>query len=205
MTNSLRRGARAFAAGLCLLAPCARRARAQDPGPVRNETAVAAENPETIVGNWPPRSRALARFLLLKYGKPDIYDRDLLLWDEDGPWEEIRVLRAAPAGVPGGNPGEILKQTIFYEVPAAKLDALRRFDGHLEYDPETGLLSSFAEDERLNDLALNLAHDVVAGRRTPDEARAFYLRTRKLAESGKSSPYLDGLLFRPWAPWLTRQ
>lgn len=202
MTNSLRRGARAIAAGLMLVVPCAHRARAQDPGPVRNETAVAAENPEAIVGNWPPRSRALARLLLLKYGRPEIYDGDLLLWDEDGPWEEIEIRPTAPAGVPGGNPGEVLKQTIFYEVPAGKLDALQRFDPRLEYDPETGLLTSFAENERLNDLALNLADEIVAGKRTPDDARSFYLRTARLAESGKSSPYMEGLLFRPRAPWL---
>lgn len=47
-------------------------------------------------------------------------------------------------------------------------------------------------------VALNLAHDVITGKRTPADARAFYAKTAMAFKAGdKSSPYVQGLIFQP--------
>jgi hypothetical protein len=81
------------------------------------------------------------------------------------------------------------------KVPETKRAALRRFDARVAFDPETGELSAQSESERFNYLALNLADEIVNGKRTADQAKDFYLKTSRLAASGKSSPYMDGFLF----------
>ena len=40
-----------------------------------------------------------------------------------------------------------------------------------------------------------LAEEIVSGKRGVEDAREFYRKTEELAQSGKSSRYLDGLLF----------
>jgi len=56
-------------------------------------------------------------------------------------------------------------------------------------------LAARSNSEELNRLCLNLADDIARGRRTPAEARRFYRRTLSLALSGKSSPYMERLVF----------
>jgi hypothetical protein len=57
-----------------------------------------------------------------------------------------------------------------------------------------------SHSEALNRLSLNLADDVAAGRRSPQDADRFFLRTVRLRAAGKSSPYLDQLLFEAAVP-----
>jgi hypothetical protein len=44
---------------------------------------------------------------------------------------------------------------------------------------------------------MNLAYEVVRGTRDPAAARLFYDRINQLSQTGKSSPYTQGLLFDP--------
>ncbi|MDE2291140.1 MAG: hypothetical protein KGL53_03565 [Elusimicrobia bacterium] len=162
---------------------------------MRNETPAAAKNPETLIQNWPERSRLAARALLEKYGRPDIFDENRLAWEGNRPWDETVVRRAAPADVPALTSRDVLEQSISYRVPPGKAAALKSFDGRLVVDRENAVLTSYSASEGLNYLALNLADEIVEGKRSPEEARAFYRRTAELAEAGKSSPYMNGFLF----------
>ncbi len=80
-------------------------------------------------------------------------------------------------------------------MPPAKIAALERFDGRLAYDQETGILSSYSENEKLNFLALNLAAEIVDNTRDADQAREFYRKTVELSATGKTSAYMEGFLF----------
>jgi hypothetical protein len=183
-------GALAFAAGFLLVAALG--ARALEPAapdaPVRNETDQSVRTAETIIRDWPERPRLAARALIEKYGAPDIAGDDSLSWVGNRPWDDTVVRRTAPAG-------ESLQQSIHYPVSLPKLAALRGLGGRIEYDSSSGELSSYSDSEALNFLALNLADEVVAGKRSPEQARESYGRTRELAEAGKSSPYTSGFLF----------
>jgi hypothetical protein len=193
MPNDNGRGVRTYAAGLGLLALGALRAVAIEPGPlepqVMNETWDAVQTPETVIRVWPERSRSTARALIEKYGEPSAFDDNSLIWYYVGPWQETVVHRETPKGA------DIVEQSIFYEVPEKKIPDLKRFQSGLDFDTTNKRLSSRAKSENLNFLALNLANEIVAGKRNAGQARDFYRKTLTLSQSGKSSPYLDGFLF----------
>jgi hypothetical protein len=197
MSNIPGRGV--VAAGLIVFALGALRARSEQPGPleppIRNETSAAVQTPERVIRNWPALPMREARVLIDKYGEPDRFDDDSLVWENNGPWQETIVYRKARPTFTDGREEDILEQSISYDVPQDKLAALERFDDRLEVDRPIGELSSRSGNENENYLALNLADEIVGGKRTPSQARDFYRRTLKLAASGKSSPYLQGFLF----------
>lgn len=187
------RGALALGA-VSLLLVAALGVRALEPSapdaPVRNETDAAVLTPEIAIRNWPERPRLAARAMLEKYGKPDTFDQEAMVWAGNRPWDETVVRRAA-------SNDECIQQSIHYPVSLAKLAEVHKLEGRIGYDSSRGELWSAADTEGLNFLALNLADEVVSGKRTADQARAFYRRTRELTENGKSSPYTQALLFRP--------
>ena len=59
-----------------------------------------------------------------------------------------------------------------------------------------GELAARCDKEELNDLALNLAHDLVTGKITVEEARRTYTQTAAGFLLGKSDPYTEGLQFQ---------
>ena len=155
----------------------------------------AAKTPETAIQDWPEHSRAAALALIEKYGAPRRFDEESLAWFDNGPWVRTVVYRTAPRSFIDWLGKNVVEQSIDYSVPERRIPDLKHFDGRLKVDPSTGALSSRAETEELNFLAVNLAGEIVAGKRTATEARGFYRKTVRLSESGKSSEYMQGIIF----------
>lgn len=142
--------------------------------------------------DWGSRPRAMVRLMMERYGPPDALAPDAVTWRDRAPWKRI-VVRARPrAG--------FLEQTVGYSVPISRLAPLLEFGHGVRVGLDVDELSVAGDDESLNRLALNLAHEVVAGRRGPEDARDFYDKTVKLSRAGKGSAYLTNLLFKPYAP-----
>jgi hypothetical protein len=152
-------------------------------------------SPEAVIQSWPGRSRDEARVMIAKYGEPTGYDGRSLVWYKNGPWRKTVVYRRAPGSFLGYRVKDVLEQSIAYVVPQGKIAALKHFDDRLRFDQANGQLSSRSASESLNYLALNLAHEIVTEKRSAEEARSAYQKTTKLAESGKSSEYMERLLF----------
>lgn len=188
MMESISRKGRASGLALLALILCAAAAPS-------NEPAGPGDTPESIIMRWPPRTRSTARVLLEKYGGPDQFDRDTLVWFNNGAWKRTivhrKVVRRDPAGMNKG----FLEQTIGYLVPNDKVADLKRFSPSIDVSQTAGELTFASESEAKNRLALNLADEIVTGKRSVADARAFLLKTSRLSASGKSSPYLDALLF----------
>ncbi len=92
---------------------------------------------------------------------------------------------------------DYLAQTVKHKVPADKLDELFDYDGSVWFHRTRGELTAQCDVEEMNLLALNLAHDIVMGKRTVADARAFYGKTAMAFKGGdKSSPYTKGLMFQ---------
>lgn len=201
MMNTVSRKDRAAGLGLLALLVCATaidktklRAQAAAPAP-QTPIAMPVETPESIVMRWPPRTRNAAGLLLEKYGTPDQFDRNTLVWFNNGDWKKTVVRRAVSRRDPTGRSKDYLEQTVGYLVPADKIADLKRFSPMIEVSTTAGELTFASESESRNRLALNLAEEIVAGKRGVADARAFMLKTTRLAASGKSSPYLDSILF----------
>ena len=187
------------AVGLFALFACARAQSRlpQMPETARLEPEKEAVSPalESILANWPSSARRTAGLMLAKYGQPTRVADDELSWLHAGPWEKTVVYRD---GRPhGANPvdQDHLKQTVGYRVPDDKIEPLLKFDPRVEADLRTNELAARSDNERINFLLLNLTDDIVTEKRGAEEAREFYVKTLQLSAAGKSSPYLEGLLF----------
>lgn len=139
--------------------------------------------------SWKPGPRAALTLVMDRYGPPDALGTEKATWYERGPWKRITIH--------GREALDFLEQTVGYVVPAEATRALSDFDHGLRFDRFNQELSATSNTEALNHLALNLAAELCAAKRTAPEASDLYLRTARLAAAGKSSPYTEGLLFEP--------
>ena len=157
--------------------------------------AAAPATPQSIIRSWPEAERTAAGAMIEKYGKPSQFDHRALVWFNNGRWKRTIVYRN---GLHRGGPARgkvFLEQSIGYIIPNDKLAELKRFDRRLDVSPTAGELTFTSDSEATNLLALNLADEIVVGKRSVADARAYFAKTSRLAASGKSSPYLDGLRF----------
>lgn len=148
------------------------------------------EQARRVISVWPVVAQRTAEAVLEKYGAPDLSVSDRLVWYDNGSWKITTVYRDPGAHI------DVLEQTIGYSVPQEKVGALAKLDFALRLSRDNRSLSAVSEAEETNILALNLADEVVRGKRSPEDARAFYLKTVVQWNAGKSSPYMKDLLFR---------
>ncbi len=161
------------------------------------EIALSGETPESIILLWPAYSYRLARRMIALYGPPVDSTEDRVVWRNNGPWKRTVVYRNPPSdGLFRKSRGR-LEQSVAYEFPKGVAAALAAFDRTIEADEKEGRLTARTDDESSNILALNLADEVVRGKRTAKDAAEFRAKTARLRDSGKSSPYLERLLFVP--------
>jgi len=151
---------------------------------------------DAAIERWPELPQKSAQKLLEKYGPPDEVSASMLLWHNKGPFRRIVVFREEiPHEFPRPH-SDLIYHEVDYRVPLDRFDDLARFDGSLKPDRTAGRLGVRGESEEMNLLSLNLANDVIRGKRSVESARKFLARTDALAQAGKSSPYMESLLFR---------
>ena len=150
---------------------------------------------QTAIEGWPAGSRRLLGAMIEKYGIPQRLNVVEAVWYDNGPWRKTVVHRDSASRFWGIKDKDYLEQFIRYQVPADKAGSLKLFGKRLEIEGAVGELSSRSASEGMNYMALNLAHEIVTGARSVEDARDFYLKTEELSRAGKSSPYLEGFLF----------
>ncbi|MCX5797605.1 MAG: hypothetical protein NTY77_19110 [Elusimicrobia bacterium] len=170
------------AAGALLLALAVYGARLWVQGARRDAGARALAQ----TAGWPEGPSLAARLMVEEYGPPQWASAGRLEWFVVPPWKRI-VVRSSPAG--------FLEHAVSYSIPRDRLPALLSFGRGLRFDPEQGELAASGDSEEHNLLCLNLASDIARGKMTADQARRFYDDTLRKSYAGKSSPYLERLLF----------
>jgi hypothetical protein len=186
-----------FGLSLAGVAACApRSAETVSPGQVTTARAASRTMSEILV-SWPEKQRETANALIVKYGQPTVKGDGLIAWFNSGPFVQTILMRdGQPHNFPMPHV-DYLTQTIKHTVPADKLDELYQYDGSVWFHRTRGELSAQCDVEAMNFLALNLAHDILTGKRSVSDARAFYARTAMAFKQGdRSSPYVTGLIFR---------
>lgn len=158
---------------------------------------VSVSSAETMLAAWPEKQRESARMLIAKYGQPNVSGDRMLVWYNKGAYKKIALSRDEQMhNFPMPHP-DYLASTVMHSVPAGKLDELARYDGSVWFHRTRGELTAQCDKEEMNNLALNLAHEIAMGRRTVDDARAFYAKTAMAFMNGdKSSPYVTGIMFQ---------
>jgi hypothetical protein len=172
----------AWAAAAC--APLSPRVTRREPGPV-----VASDRG---LSDW---ANISSNKMVEKYGPPDRVETQRLVWDRHGPWKRISVWDGL-GFLDGEHVSANVEGAISYPVPAGKRADLASFSRGLTISADGAELSARSTGEERNFLMLNIADEIVTGHLSPEEGRETYLRTLQLAESGKSSPSMERLLFQ---------
>jgi hypothetical protein len=134
--------------------------------PVRGATGY-----EKIIKAWPERPREVAGLMVAEYGEPDEASESRLIWRGNGIWKETIVHRDEVVHDYPKPHTDVLEQVIDYKVPVDMVDDLLEFDGSLTVRRTAGTLSAHCDDEALNILALNLAHEIIGGDKKVEAAR----------------------------------
>ena len=148
-----------------------------------------------ILQAWPEEHRDVAQTIVDKYGEPDEMTPSMLIWYENGPWQATVVTRNASDHTFPMPHTDLVEQFVSYQVPPEKCDELAAFDGSVMVRRTEGLMSARCHDEPANFLALNLAHDIIAGDKDVQQARETYVQALKDFRAGKPTPYMDRLHF----------
>ena len=152
---------------------------------------------ERLISKWPELSKKAAMEMMQKYGIPDEATPTRLRWNDNGPWKWTEVSgTVVDHHFPMPHP-DLLEQAIDYKVPPEMFDELAMYDGSVIAERTKGQLSARCDKEPANFLALNLAHEIVTGKRNVEEARAEYARQIQAVMNNQPAPLTEKLMFSP--------
>lgn len=160
-------------------------------------TTVDQQTLDKATQGWDQKHLEQVRKMSEKYGMPSDAGPNLVMWKDAGPFAHITISREAVMhNFPMPHP-DFLKHTIRYRIPADKVSDLIASDGSLQVDRTGGLLSAKCDTEAHTVLGLNLAHDILTGEKTVQEAREAHAQIAMAEKQGRSHPYLEKLQFEP--------
>ena len=155
---------------------------------------------KTILNNWPKESNEAAQLVIDAYGEPDEACESTMTWHKAGLWKRIIAYKDFDAHDFPAPHIDCVESFIDYKVPENKVSDLNVFDGSVVVNRTRGEISARCHDVQANSLALNLAHDVMNGKKTAQEARAYYAHEFLGYRKKEPTPYMDKLQFKPGKP-----
>lgn len=144
---------------------------------------------------WPEASQKAVKEITDKYGKADVMADEVFMWMDKGPWKFILINKKESKHSFPVEHTDMMMQSISHRVPTDKYDDLAKFDGSVTVDRTQGLLSARCDVEANNFLALNLAHDIITGKKTVAVARKAFADIVKLKMNGGNPVYMHHLTF----------
>ena len=134
----------------------------------------AFEKAANLTGGWPESSVNAAKEIISKYGEPSERTTDSLIWRNIAPFKKIVVHKEVYSHRFPLLHQNSLEHVVDYRAPVSKIDDVWQYNGSIVLDRTKGEMSSFAENESMNILALNLAHQVMTGKMGHEVARVTY-------------------------------
>ena len=147
--------------------------------------------------SWPMASQMAVKDMMTKYGKPDEATPTMMAWNNKGPWAKTVVFKQEYQHNFPMPHTDLLQQWVGLKVPTDKLNDLAKYDGSVVVERTTGMISARCDKEGANFLALNLAHDIIMGKRTVEDARQMYGQEIMKMKAGQMTEYTKGLKFTP--------
>jgi hypothetical protein len=155
-----------------------------------------AQTIEDVINTWPKEPRESARRLIEHYGPPQEYSDSQLIWyaTRDG-WKRTVLSREeTPHDFPARHT-DFLEQFIDYKVPIEMFSKLAEYDGSVIAERTKGELSARCGGTSMNFVAINLAHEIITGKRSVAEAREEYTRLYSAYKRGEKPSYTQGFEF----------
>lgn len=147
------------------------------------------------VENWPETAKKAANAMMEKYGDPHEQTESMLIWNNTGPFLKTIVYKEEIQHDFPMPHKDVLEQVINHDAPVDKFSDLARYDGSVIVERTKGTIAARCDKEAANYLALNLAHDIIEGKKTVEEARQFYADTMMKMMQGEEHEYLKKLSF----------
>lgn len=181
-----------------LLSSCAmpeRDTRTGSMGAMKSMEGMSESRMESMMQGWSKASREAVMFMTDKYGPPAAMSADLAAWGPTGPWKRTVVYaKAVQHNFPMPHP-DVMQQWVDFKAPMDKYDELAMYDGSVVLERTTGEISARCDKEAANFLAVNLAHDIVTGKRSVQDARQEYGAQIKAKKAGRAAPLTEKLRF----------
>lgn len=166
-------------------------------------TDVRRENPNTeasekaagLTKGWPESSVIATSEMIQKHGDPHETTSDSLIWRNIAPFKKIIVHREVYSHYFPLLHRNSVEHVVDYRAPVAKIDDVWRYNGSIVLNQTKGEMSSYAENEAMNVLALNLAHKVMSGAMSSDAARVTFGKETMSFLNGKKTAFTQVLNF----------
>lgn len=149
-----------------------------------------------IIERWPKEPHESAERLIEHYGEPNEYSATQMIWYDtfDGWKRSILSSEEIPHNFPAEHT-DFLEQFIDYNVPLDMYSPLAIYDGSVMIERTKGEISARCGGTAMNFVAINLAHDIITGKRNVSEARVEYARLYNAHQNGEKPPYTTGFQF----------
>ncbi len=152
---------------------------------------------EAMMRRWPKAAQDAAHAMMTKYGAPAEMNGKMAMWGATGPWKRTVVYGYEVAHDFPAHHTDVMQQWINYRVPPEKLSELGMFDGSVSVERTNGEISARCDKEGANLLALNLADEIITGKRSVADARKMYGEQIMAMKAGQPAPYTERLMFAP--------
>ncbi|MDD3647181.1 MAG: hypothetical protein PHS44_01605 [Candidatus Dojkabacteria bacterium] len=154
------------------------------------------KNVEDVIAAWNDKPREAAKRLVEYYGDPDEICKNRLIWHNtrDGWKRTVLVNQAIPHNFPDSH-FDFLEQVIDYQVPLDMYTPLAKYDGSIIVERTKGEISARCGGTSMNFVAINLAHEIIQGKRSVEDAREKYTELYQEYANGKESEYTKGFIF----------
>ena len=160
---------------------------------MREDFETKDDQVERLIAGWLGEPQKRAHVLIRQYGMPTDVVAGSLTWHKNGPWVRTVLLNEEiPHEFPKPHK-DMLEQWINYKVHPKFYTALGAFDGSVLIDRTRGQLGARCDNEGMNFLAINLAVDIIEGRKRVMAARKFYAET---AIDKMHQEYTKGFVFK---------
>lgn len=162
-----------------------------------SSASISEHEVDRLIEGWKKQPKKVAQTMIEKYGPPQEATANRLIWHDNGPWKRTELLNEEIDHDFPKPHKDMLEQVVAFNVPAEKLSDLAAYDGSVMAERTRGELSARCDKEAMNFLALNLAHDIISGKISVEEARSQYTQIAKETMQGKEHRYTSGLQFQP--------
>lgn len=153
---------------------------------------------EKVIQRWKEKPQKVARKMIDKYGAPQEVTEQRLVWHDNGQWKRTEIVNEEIDHQFPMPHKDMLLQAISYRVPPEKFSELAKYDGSVIVERTKGELAARCDKEEANILALNLAHEIITGKRAAEDAKKIYgEQIVEFASSGKPAPLMGKLNFQP--------
>ena len=155
---------------------------------------ITAIVPDDMSG-WSDASKMVVMMIKKQYGEPVEKTADMMMWKNTGQWKKTVVYaKEFKHDFPMPHT-DVMQQWIDYKVPQKKFSELAKYDGSVVCNRTNGEISARCDKEGANFLAINLANDIITGKKDANTARDFYAKIIKEFINGGKPAYMQKLQF----------